>query len=134
MKANSLFLLIALSLGTFSCADDDDNLTPVDIVGEWRLSAVLADPGDGSGEFEPVVSTKEISFSNQNTFTSNYSLCGLNSDDIAGSGIYSLVAKTITPDDCVTLGGSPFGLELIGDELIISYLCIEPCQEKYLRE
>lgn len=132
MKPNAFFLLLFLAFFTFSCADDEDSIAPAGIVGEWELVEFLADPGDGSGVFEPVDSDKRITFTEQNTFSATESMCSFN-DDSASTGTYSLEDNTISTEDCATAGGSPIGLELVGEELIISYLCIEPCQEKYRR-
>ncbi len=37
-----------------SCSDNDDNETT--IIGTWKLSAELLDPGDGSGTYQTVSS------------------------------------------------------------------------------
>lgn len=132
MKTNFFFLLLALALFTFSCAEDDDTLIPSGIVGEWELVEFLGDPGDGSGVFQPIDSDKRITFTEQNTFSATESMCSFN-DDTESTGTYSLENNTISTDNCATAGGSSIGLELIGNELIVSYLCIEACQEKYRR-
>jgi hypothetical protein len=51
----NIFLLLSLFLTLSACTDCDD-VTPVSessIIGNWELVAVLSDPGDGSGTFQP---------------------------------------------------------------------------------
>ncbi|NNJ37670.1 MAG: hypothetical protein HKP23_00325, partial [Flavobacteriaceae bacterium] len=55
MKKLLLFFLL-LSL---ACTSDDPE---IEILGEWQLVEVLADPGDGSGKFKSVDSNKRITF------------------------------------------------------------------------
>lgn len=56
MKALSYVFLTLVSVLTLSCeqGDDPERLDKSALVGTWRLSETLADPGDGSGRWRPV--------------------------------------------------------------------------------
>lgn len=83
----SFLRIVALSLVLLCCRDkDDDN---VSIIGTWKLSAQLIDPGDGSGRYQYVDSDKTITFYTNGTYASNGSFCNLNSDsDQSTTGVY----------------------------------------------
>jgi hypothetical protein len=74
-----LFLLLTIGL-LASCAKDEENPTnnpETEITGTWKLVEVYLDPGDGSGDFEPVQSEKTVTFHGDGTVTSNGDLCTL---------------------------------------------------------
>ena len=49
--------LLALSLfGLVIYCSEDPEVGSAELIGKWQLSEVLFDPGDGSGEFQPVES------------------------------------------------------------------------------
>ncbi|KAA8486838.1 hypothetical protein BDE36_1088 [Arcticibacter tournemirensis] len=56
MKTLSYVLLTLISVITLSCerGDGPDGLDRTALLGKWRLSESLADPGDGSGRWKPV--------------------------------------------------------------------------------
>ncbi len=56
MKVLSYVFLTLISVLTLSCEQEDDpeRLDKSALVGKWRLSETLADPGDGSGRWRPV--------------------------------------------------------------------------------
>lgn len=129
-KILSLVVLIAI---TFSCNKDDNHSNDSSIiVGEWKLSHVLMDPGDGSGTFQPVESGKILIFRSNNTVLCNGTLCYITHEsDIATESTYSSSRRTITSDcsdapDTITY-------EIIDAELILNYPCIEGCKAKYTR-
>lgn len=130
---NFFFLLLPLLVFS-ACQDDDDDTTPRP-ESQWQLSAVLADPGDGSGTFETVDSDRQLNLLTDGTYSSNGNLCDFNADaDEPTLGTYSLANATLSPDNCVTTGGTPFGLEVRGDTLEVRYLCVEACVHRYLRQ
>lgn len=121
-----LFAMLSLS----TCEKNDSAL-----VGTWLLVEVLADPGDGSGVFTPVDSDRIIQFNDDGSYTANGDLCDFSTETSTSSvGHYDLVAGTISPENCATIGGTPIGLSVDGSTMIITYLCIEPCQHKYERQ
>lgn len=128
----TFFLVFIIWFG-LSCSDDE-GVTP-DLIGTWKLTEVLLDPGDGSGTFSPVQSDKTVTFFENGTVISNATLCNLAPDaDALGEGVYSLQDSTITP----TCPGQDFVgnifFEIEGENLILYFLCIEPCAEKYVKQ
>lgn len=125
-------LLVFLSL--FSCSEDEPLVVP-ELVGTWRIIEVLADPGDGSGTFQPIAREKTVAFFESGEVISNGPLCGsLNQTSEIGQGVYSLQDSTITPF-CANLDFSTkIYFEFEGANLILNYPCIERCAEKYLKE
>ena len=74
MKYIQVTLLSLVVLLAVSCNSED-----VELVNKWQLIEMLADPGDGSGGFEPVTSNKVIEFWDDGTITSNGSICTMSS-------------------------------------------------------
>ncbi len=105
------------------------------MIGKWKLTEVLVDPGNGKGIFNKVASDKTLEFFSNGTVVSNGNLCVM--DTAAGQqtgGTYSLKEKTIRPDNCQLEGTDliiHFRLE--NDALVLQYSCMEPCFEKYVR-
>jgi len=125
----SILLLLLLSL--FSCNKNDQELAPASLVGTWKLTEMLEDPGDGSGTFKPVNSSKKITFINSNQLTSNGILCDMSiNSDTFSTGSYSETTKTINPSDCQNL---TINYEVNANSLILSYRCIEGCKAKYIK-
>jgi len=131
-KGILLFVLISTLI---SCNNDDDsnNSTQAELVGTWKLTENLSDPGDGSGVFEIVISDKKMVFNSDGTVTSNGFLCDMSIEsNTSSSGTYSITESTINSSSCNT---TEFAIrfELSSTFLIISYPCIEACQAKYLK-
>lgn len=130
-KGIIFFALIALLC---SCNNDDDNDTPdTELVGNWKLTEILSDPGDGSGTFIAVVSEKEMEFYTDGSVISNGALCNISTQsDTPSEGTYSITDGTISSPLCNT---SQFNIyfEIDGSNLIINYPCIEACRAKFLK-
>lgn len=123
-------ILCLLLIGLFSCEEDAEEKTDgTEIVGNWNLIQAFADPGDGSGTFEDVNSSKKLVILSDGTFTSNYSMCVINAEtDETGSGTYNAADSLMYPDGCdyklwfyMTQSGY----------LEVYYPCIEGCGERY---
>lgn len=133
---NRVFLLITALGVFFSCAKDENShrtSTPIDLIGEWKLIEVYADPG-GGGSFVPVVSEKRVTFHPDATISSNGELCTLSiGSDQPTSGSYSLSDSTFSSGNCMN---PDFAHRFSQNDsiLIIHYPCIEPCQAKYRKE
>ena len=126
MKQVFLFSLGVLVLTINSCEEDEEP----ELVNRWKLIEILADPGDGSGQFEPVESDKTIEFFADGTYSSNSSLCYMNSPvDTTTTGTYSSIDSTIS----AYCGIAPtlLNYEMVGANLVINYPCFEACREKY---
>lgn len=121
-----LLILFFFILAT-SCKKEDDGL-----VGRWQLIELLADPGDGSGTFYPVSSTKTFEFHADGSLTSNGSICHMGSStDTPSKGTYSLADSTIRSASCVSSDYGSIRFTHSGTELIVRYPCIEPCLAKF---
>ena len=135
MKKPLLLLLLLTLLG--ACNSDDDNTTTEvsssnPIIGKWKLTEQLMDPGDGSGTFIAVTSNKTIEFYIDGTVISNGNLCTPNTNTIIGTSGTFNENQFITSSACATSLGIEY--ELLTDRsLIITYPCIETCQEKYIK-
>ena len=128
-------IIIMTCLIATSCSNDDDKnaADKPELLGNWKLIEIYADPGDGSGDFIEVESDKTISFEANDIVESNGNLCLFYSD--AGepsTGTYSEEDGTITVGTCgIIVSSTTF--EIVDENLILSYLCIEACQEKYIK-
>ena len=135
MKTTNLFLLILFFIFAFKCSDDD---TPVaennGLIGKWKLTEYLADPGDGSGKWQKVTdeNSETIEFHADGRFT-----------QIKGSGISSVPffdSYKILDEKRLEMGpidksSSPhiwYYSNLSATELTIGYGCIEACNGKYV--
>lgn len=128
-----LFTLITAGI-ICSCQNDDDSNSDLELIGNWKLIEVLADPGDGSGTFYPVESKKIITFKTDGTITSNGNLCDMSiSSDHQTSGTYSKSESTFNSSACDNPTYN-FTFEKNNNLLIVNYPCIEPCQAKYIKK
>lgn len=127
----SIYLLILLGV-LFSCNKNDNETTGNSaLVGSWKLIAILADPGNGSGIFNPVISNKTIVFDNNGNLSSNGTICDMSSDsNTSSTGNYIEANTSIISSSCQNL---TIKYELSGNTLILNYPCIEPCKAKYIK-
>ncbi len=124
-----MVLLTLMSLMILSCNKDETGLT-----GEWKLVALLMDPGDGSGVFTAVESDKTITFFKNGKLESNKDLCyPLSASPESSKGTYSIEDSTLNITTCSGITSPTIWFILSGDTLILSYLCFEGCGEKYVR-
>ncbi len=132
-----LLLLILLTIIS-ACNNDDDTIqTEVSnnsnpIVGQWKLTEQLLDPGDGSGTFMAVTSNKTIAFYMDGSVISNGNLCTPSTNTIIGTVGTFNENQFITSSACATSLGIEYEL-LTDTSLLITYPCIETCQEKYIK-
>ncbi len=130
------FTLLLLLLGVLSSCNSDDGSNSASengLLGQWRLTAFYLDPGGGGGDFNLVNSGKIVAFHEDETYTSNGTLCTQSSTwDTPSSGTYSLEDSTYTPSNCDVQ--FTFRFEQNGNTLLLYYPCIEPCVEKYERQ
>ena len=119
-----------LTLTFFSCSKKNENKIDSDLVGVWKLTEVLADPGDGSGTYQGVNNDKTIEFHSNGVLTSNGGICGMTTgSNSPSSGTYSLMDSTISCSN----SGVKIRFKKMGSTLILNYPCIEPCGEKYVK-
>ena len=119
----------------FTCiACDNEDVQSTDLTGVWKLTEVLADPGDGSGTFQPVESNNTISLFQDGTFTASRNLCYFGTQDGASTGIYDTIRSVLTIEGCEINEVEvdyPYEFNVGEGSLIINLFCIEPCAEKY---
>jgi hypothetical protein len=130
MKTKILALAVII-LTVISCSKNDDDTSSNLLKGTWKLTEVLADPGDGSGTFNSVNSNKNLIFSNSGNLSSNGVICDMSIEtNVSSTGTYSEVNSTINSTNCPN---NTIKYELNGNTLILIYPCIEPCKAKYTR-
>lgn len=126
MKTKILFFTVII-LTVFSCSKDGRN----ELQGTWKLTEVLADPGDGSGTFIPVSSNKKLIFSNDGNLSSNGDICDMSIESNENStGTYLEANATINSSHCPDY---TITYILNGSTLILVYPCFEPCKAKYIK-
>ena len=133
MQKNIIIIIVLIGILFSSCKSDDVNPNNT-LIGNWKLVAILVDPGDGSGTFMPIESDKTITFKKNNIITSNGNLCDLSIDaDNSTIGTYSFSEMTFNSADCLDPNYN-YSFEQNGDSLIVYYPCIEACEAKYAKQ
>jgi len=137
-------LLILFSLVLVNCTSNDDK-SPYEgnpeLLGKWKLIEQLSDPGDGSGIFNPIDdSNREIEFFSNGTVTVNGVLCYMSSEvGDQNSGSFSVLENNdyydgeIKPNDC-DYPETKLYFKIEDPNLIIWYLCIEGCGQKFIKQ
>ncbi len=133
MKLKTLLIVSGLFLLGSSCKKNECTSSN-GIVGEWELIEELIDPGNGSATFQPVSSNKKIKFCDDGTFEANGEMCTMaNQSSSTYEGTYNTSTNTFSPNSCFTMMPLSYGYSVNGNTLILSYQCIEGCQQKYSR-
>lgn len=133
MKKIILIIAVAASMLNSCTQEFIEGTTDPNLLGTWQLTEVLADPGDGSGTFQPVDSDAELTFDADGTFTSNNALCNFSAQSGSSmSGTYSVDDKILQSDDCASTNWQ-VSYSVEGKTLVLTFLCIEPCAQKYTR-
>ena len=118
----------------FLCSCKKDDSVPNNALeGNWRLIEMYADPGDGSGDFRPVRSEKIINIKTDGTYSSNGNVCEFSTladEDTQGSYLALNAGYQII---CESEFSTELRLEVREGYLIVSFFCIEPCQQKFQR-
>ena len=129
---NNSLIGLALLVFVISCSDDPEPEV-VPLTGEWRLKEILIDPGNGSGEFQEVDSDKIIEFFSNGKVESNGNLCnGGITTSRPSTGIYKVPDSILEIDNCQQ-DVLMTRFRIRDGNLILSYPCIEPCEEKYVK-
>ncbi len=126
MKKILILLSVFVSLSSCTDCDDDAVVAESEIVGSWELVAILADPGDGSGTYQPATG-KMLQFTDQGVVNCNISFCFGQITQATTTGTYDITTTSIDVDNCT--GTYSFN----GPFLEVSHFCIEPCGERYVR-
>ena len=133
-------LFILFSLCIIGCTSNENNQPykgNPDLMGQWKLIEQLSDPGDGSGVFNPLESNRKIEFFSNGTVTVNGELCHMDSEvGEKNTGRFLALENNdyydgeIIPDNC-DYEDTKLYYNLEGTNLIIRYLCIEGCGQKF---
>lgn len=121
MKLLFPIAIIVITCCLSSCNEEKTNNILTD--GSWQLKEQLADPGDGSGTYQPVDSDLALKFLPNGTLLTTVPLC----NDGGTGGTYD-ETKIYAPG-C----SFEFNYELIEDVLYLYPPCIEPCGMKFRR-
>ncbi|GAA4896737.1 hypothetical protein GCM10023311_21860 [Flaviramulus aquimarinus] len=133
-------ITILIAIFFLNCTSDDSkSIDKTGLIGTWKLIEQFADPGDGSGAFQPIESDRVIEFFSNGTLTVNSTLCFRDNTIIpnqSASGTYVFASESefntgdIMPNDCNSeLNRITFEIE--DSKLILWYLCVEGCGEKF---
>lgn len=126
-----IFAIATVILTLISCNKNDNENATIPLLGTWELKEILADPGDGSGIFNSVISNKKLTFDSKGNVTSNGSICAMSIEsNTSSNGTYSETNSTINSANCQN---ATIKYELTGTTLILIYPCIEACKAKYIK-
>lgn len=121
---------LLLLFGTLSWISSCAPKTQHQLVGQWKMTAIYFDIGDGSGSYQDATEDKHLTFGSDGSVSSDGSLCNMaTGPSEVQQGTYSLEAMTIQTEGCAQ--SMPLRMELKGNELEVFYPCMEPCSEKY---
>ncbi len=128
MKKQIFIFLILTGIIMSSCSKDE--IETNNIIGQWKLIEQLADPGDGSGVFIPINSTKTLTFFNDGNITTNKTLCEPYDDEQITLGTFSLdESKIIT--NCNNSNIASISFELKEGFLILNFISNEGFSQKF---
>ena len=98
---------------------------PKAIIGTWKLTESLADPGDGSGKYTPVTGPDKFI-----TFDGNGKVTGEAAPNITGYRILDTNKIEFTTVQNTTM---TFRYKITGNQLELNPPCIEACGSKFVR-
>jgi hypothetical protein len=137
----SVIILLVLVLFNCSSREEKPVIENENLLGKWKMIEQLADPGDGSGTFNPIDSNRIIQFFSDGTVIINGNLCYMSTDVGAEmSGIYEVIADDtadtinngfIFPNDCDFAETKIYFYLPLNGNLILWYTCIEGCAQKF---
>ncbi|PLX11021.1 MAG: hypothetical protein C0598_09180 [Marinilabiliales bacterium] len=129
-KPNNItyILIIIFLVSVYSSCKKDENSN---VLSKWKLIEQYSDPGDGSGDFNPVESDRTIEFMDNGIAVSNGSLCNMTLD---ANGTYSAIYNDslIVTNDC-DMENFTLHYQINSNVLIIWFPCIEGCAQKYAK-
>lgn len=126
LKHLTLLLMSILLVSYFSSCKKDENSISLN---KWKLIEQYSDPGDGSGEFNPVESNKTLEFFSNGTVVSNGSLCNM-TYETDGQSTATFNDSTLITHDC-ELENFAIYYQILDGNMILWYPCIEGCGQKY---
>jgi len=124
-----LIFIFLVSTYLLSCSSTKNTT----LLGTWQLTEQRLDIGDGNSTFTKIKSGKTMTFLANGTITSNGAICFMTQvPEAKSTGVYDTLTKTLTSKDCPKTA-LKIGYEVNDGVLIISYPCMEPCQQKFVK-
>lgn len=118
----NLFVALVVIFTNSSCEEDFDTST---VIGRWKLIETLADPGDGSGEYEKYEGNQIATFYSDSSVVFTEGFC-FSQGGVDGKEA-RIQGNTINWSDC----NLTMEFELKSDLLYFYPPCIEPCGYKF---
>lgn len=131
---NRLMVFAIVLVTLYSCTKQDDVFVKnKELIGKWKLTEQLMDPGDGSGTYMPVDSDKTIEFFSNGTVVSNGPLCTITSDTGQKTvGVFYDDKEYIKPKGC-DYSAFKIDYRITDSNLFLIYFCIEGCGQKFVK-
>ncbi len=92
------------------------------LIGKWKLTEYLADPGDGSGKWTPAQQPTTIEFTESGQVRENNKI----------SASYKILSDSVLEWTSATAKVNTY-YKIDGNQLYLHPPCIEACGEKYIR-
>lgn len=130
------YLFAFLTVLFISCDNEEDTVDASSpLLGTWQLIETLRDPGDGSGTFTPVTSDQTLTFFSSGKVTSNSAFCQMSNETDGNFSANFIFDEAENEGVITTLDCPTFNLlfSFHDNNLIVSYPCIEPCGDKYVK-
>ncbi len=122
-------ILSLILINIFACTKSSDTNQPennASIIGKWKQTEFLLDPGDGSGTWMPETNDYFIQFNSDSTYENS----GITTGDI--------IRFSLPTDSTITFiypnATSTIRYEIQGTKLTLTGGCIEPCGSKYIKQ
>lgn len=117
-----VLLLVFVAFAFSACKKE---VRDTDLIGKWKLTEYLADPGDGSGTWQPAPNSQFIEFVKDGTLI------------FSPTGQYDSKRYNVTSDSTMIFSGDsydyPMRYNLSGNLLTLKPQCIEACGMKYIK-
>lgn len=127
MKKIGIFTFTILAVLLIACSKSETDKIENTLLGKWKLTSTLADPGDGSGQWRPVSEQSDylyIKFNADSSIESNgYS-------DFKKYSVTDSVHLEFTRTDKTKIR---YWYKVNNSNLELNAPCIEACGERFIR-
>lgn len=113
-------IILGLAIFAVSCSK---NLSKTGLVGKWRLTESLMDPGDGSGQWTAPAENTVIEFTKS----------GIIKYDGGESDNYKIVNDSLLQISSSSSSTVNYSYKVDGNKLFMRPPCIEACGDRYIR-
>jgi hypothetical protein len=108
-----------------SIAACDDNINSAVIIGQWKQTEFLIDPGDGSGTYQSFEGNQIATFYSDSSATFTESFCLSQGGQDGKNAVFTI--NTVYWSDCELI----YRYEIKDEYLFLYPPCIEPCGLKF---